>query len=400
MTFLPVRTIYGDNRVGSETNIGLNPLTSDKPVWFAGPDIVASLLQTGKAPKILRAIRFEAIGVQKGLKPVELGVGSINPSRDDFFRKVIEERKGKKKSDPMYYFLKILANAGCYGLYAEVNRHQTGKNDAKQVGIFSGEANIEERATITERPGPFYFPPVSALITAGGRLLLSMLERMVADAGGAYLMCDTDSMAIVASERGGLVPCNGGTHKMHDGRDAIKALPWSETRRIVERFKTLNPYNKKIVPGSILNIVEEINFDSNGKQREIYGYGISAKRYAVYTFDGSKIRITKASEHGLGLYYRPKEGRDPECDVPLWIKEGWQEILNRAHGLPSHNPEWFSLPVMRRIAITTPHVMTALRRLDRDKARPYNFALSPVIINLSGLPITLLGPLRRTRRAG
>src|SRR5207253_9407269 len=91
------------------------------------------------------------------------------------FRKVIEERKGKKKSDPLYYFLKILANAGCYGIYAEVNRHQVGKNDAKQVGIFSGEANISERATIMERPGPFYFPPVSALITAGGRLLLPML---------------------------------------------------------------------------------------------------------------------------------------------------------------------------------------------------------------------------------
>jgi hypothetical protein len=50
---------------------------------------------------------------------------------------------------------------------------------------------------------------------------------------------------------------------------------------------------------------------------------------------------------------------------------------------------------MRRIAITTPHVMTALRRLDRDKARPYNFALSPVIIDLSGSPITLLGPFEK-----
>ena len=68
-----------------------------------------------------------------------------------------------------------------------------------------------------ELPGPWYFPPVSALITAGGRLLLAMLERMVTDAGGTYLMCDTDSMAIVASEHGGLVPCNGGPHQMPDG---------------------------------------------------------------------------------------------------------------------------------------------------------------------------------------
>jgi len=392
---LPVQAVYGESRVGGEPNIGLNPLTSEKPIWFAGPDIVASVLQTGKSPKILRAIRLEAVGVQKGLKSVKLGNSSINPARDDFFRKVIEERKGKKKSDPLYYFLKILANAGCYGIYGELNRYQVGKNDAKQVGIFSGEAHITERATIMERPGPFYFPPVAALITSGGRLLLSMLQKMVADTGGTYLMCDTDSMAIVASERGGLVACNSGPHKMPDGSDAIKALSWSGTREIVNRFKSLNPYNKKVVPGSILNVVEEINFDSTGRQRQVHGYGISAKRYAVYTFDGSEVRIVKASEHGLGLYYRPKEGRDPECDVPLWIKEGWQRILNRAHGLPSQKPDWFNLPVMRRIAITTPHVMTALRKLDRDKARPYNFALSPVILDLSGSPITLLGPFEK-----
>lgn len=118
---LPVRAVYGENRVGSETNIGLNPLTSDKPIWFAGPDVVASLLLTGRSPTILRAIRFEAVGVQEGLKSVRLGKGSINPARDDFFRKVIEERKGKKKSDPLYYFLKILANAGCYVLRLERN---------------------------------------------------------------------------------------------------------------------------------------------------------------------------------------------------------------------------------------------------------------------------------------
>jgi hypothetical protein len=392
---LPVRTVYGENRIGGETNIGLNALTTEKPIWFAGPDIVASKLQTGRTPKILAAIRLEAVGVQKGLKSVNLGRGSISPARDDFFRKVIEERKGKKKSDPLYYFLKILANAGCYGIYAEVNRHQVGKNDAKQVGIFSGQAKITQRATIMERPGPFYVPPVSALITAGGRLLLSMLEKMVVDGGGTYLMCDTDSMAIVASEHGGLVTCQGGPHKMPDGNDAIKALSWGDARKIVNRFKSLNPYNKKVVPGSILNIVEEINFDSDGKQRQVYGYGISAKRYSVYSFDGSQVRIIKASEHGLGLYYPPKEGRDPECDAPLWIKEGWQRILDRAHGLPSSKPDWFDLPVMRRIAITTPHVMTALRRLDRDKARPYNFALSPVIIDLAGSPITLLGPFEK-----
>jgi len=81
--------------------------------------------------------------------------------------------------------------------------------------------------------------------------------------------------------------------------------------------------------------------------------------------------------------------------VPLWIKEGWQWILDRALGLPSQKPDWFHLPAMRRIAITTPNVMAALRRLNRDQARPYNFALSPVIVNLSDTPVTLLGPFEK-----
>jgi len=346
-------------------------------------------------PKILRAIRFEPVGVQKEMRSVKLGAGTIDPYKDDFFRKVIEERKGKDKTDPLYYFLKILANAGCYGIYAEVNKSQTGKNDPKTLGIFSGEEERTERTCIVEPPGPWYFPPVSALITAGGRLLLAILERMVTDAGGSYLMCDTDSIAIVASERGGLVPCKGGPQRIPGGTEAVKALSWKQTREIVDKFTTLNPYNPAIVPGSILNIVEDINRDSDGNQRQIYGYGISAKRYALYTYEDSKVKLIKASEHGLGLYYRPKEGRDSDCEVALWIKEGWQWIVNRALGLPYQEPDWFRLPVMRRIAISTPNVMKALRRLDRDKSRPYNFALSPVLLNLSSLPITLLGPFEK-----
>jgi hypothetical protein len=392
---LPIRTVYGDGRAGEQTNIGLNPLTSQKPLWFAGPDIVGSILLTGKTPKILKAIRFDAIGVQSEMQSVTLGKGSINPYQDDFFRKVIEERKAKDKSDSLYYVLKILANAGCYGIYAEVNKNQLGKNAAKKIGIFSGEENKTEQTCIVEPPGPWYFPPVASLITAGGRLLLAMLERMVVDAGSSYLMCDTDSMAIVASRRGGLVPCHGGPHRMPDGREAVLALSRKQARQIVERFTALNPYDPKIVKGSVLNIVEDINFDAEGNQRQLYGYGISAKRYALRTRKGSKWQLIKISEHGLGLYYRPKEGRDKDCEVALWIKEGWEWILDNASGRSSRKPKWFDLPVMRRIALSTPNVMKALRRVNQDQARPYNFALSPVVLNLSESPITLLGSFEK-----
>jgi hypothetical protein len=39
--------------------------------------------------------------------------------------------------------------------------------------------------------------------------------------------------------------------------------------------------------------------------------------------------------------------------------------------------------------------MAGLRRLNRDQARPYNFAISPVLANLTDIPITLLGPFEK-----
>src|SRR5579884_3984986 len=264
----PVRTVYSHGQTNDQTNIGLNPLTSDKPLWFAGPDIIGSFLLTGKVPRILRAIRFEPEGVKQGMKSVQLGNGYIDPYSDDFFRKVIEERKSKDKSDPLYYFLKILANAGCYGIYAEVNRVLSSKNDRKKIGIFSGDERGTETSCTVETPGPWYFPPVAALITAGGRLLLAILERMVADAGGTYLMCDTDSMAIVAADEEALVACKGGSCRATDETEAIKALSRNKVQEIVNRFARLNPYDKKIVPGSVLNIVEELNCDANGQPRK------------------------------------------------------------------------------------------------------------------------------------
>ena len=61
-------------------------------------------------------------------------------------------------------------------------------------------------------PGEFCFPPLASLITGGSHLLLALLERLVTDCGGTYAMEDTDSMAIVASQQGGLVACPGGPY--------------------------------------------------------------------------------------------------------------------------------------------------------------------------------------------
>jgi DNA polymerase elongation subunit (family B) len=71
-----------------------------------------------------------------------------------------------------------------------------------------------------------YFPPIASLITSGGRLLLAMLEKCIHKAGGSYLFSDTDSMCIVGSEKGELVPCVGGSDKF-EGLDAVRALSFN-----------------------------------------------------------------------------------------------------------------------------------------------------------------------------
>ena len=76
---------------------------------------------------------------------------------------------------------------------------------------------VSVRVRHPESPGEFCFPPLASLITGGGHLLLALLERLIVDRGGTYAMEDTDSMAIVSSERGGLVPMPGWSLS-HEGR--------------------------------------------------------------------------------------------------------------------------------------------------------------------------------------
>jgi hypothetical protein len=79
------------------------------------------------------------------------------------------------------------------------------------------------RVAHPDAPGEYCFPPLASLIAGAARLMLALLEHCVVELGGTYAMEDTASMAIVATQKGGLVPCAGGIEPMVDGRDAVKA---------------------------------------------------------------------------------------------------------------------------------------------------------------------------------
>ena len=256
---LPVRTVYNE----VTQNIGNNYLTSDTPIWFAGPDLIASVIRTGKVPHILRAIRMVPHRKQAGMRSVNLrGMVEIDPYEDDLFCKIIEQRQLHKSDPALYYWLKILANS-IYGFFVELNPET--KNKPVRLKVFSGEKTFSDDSDVVEKPGPWFFPPMASLITAGGRLLLAMVEGCVQEKKGTYLFCDTDSLAIVASKTGGRLLIPGGR--------GVRILSWPQVRGIVNSFARLNPYDRKIVKRSILNLVDANYIDSDPQklQRQLYG---------------------------------------------------------------------------------------------------------------------------------
>lgn len=148
----------------------------------------------------------------------------------------------------------------------------------------------------------------------------------------------------------------GGPYQLKDV-DAIQALSWEGVRDIAKKFNRLNPYNPALVP-ELLKI-EDVNYvgsDPKQPQRQLYGYAVSAKRYALYCQNGRDISIVKESGHGLGYLFPPKEGYNEEIDAPQWIVEAWEWRLRKELGLSAKDPTWLGYPAMMRIALTSPNV--------------------------------------------
>jgi hypothetical protein len=175
---LPVRTIYN----GTTQNIGINYLTSKEGIWFAGPDIIASVLLTGKVPRIVKAIRVVPGGKQAGMGSTSLrGMVKVDAKRQSLFKHVIEQRAAHASDEALAFWLKILASSGSYGLFVEINPSDSADVEVK---VFSGEDSFDTTSDVVEEPGNWFAPYIGSLTTAGGRLLLAMLERRIRDAGG------------------------------------------------------------------------------------------------------------------------------------------------------------------------------------------------------------------------
>lgn len=259
----------------------------------------------------------------------------------------------------------------------ELNEQREGE-DVK-LNVYSGEHYHQQRILEREVPGPFYFPPVASLITAGGRLLLALAEKCVADAGGVYLFCDTDSLCIVANEEGGVSRGGAAADLAYvEGADTrefapVPCLPRDQVIEISNRFAALNPYS---FMGTILK-VEDVNYidgDPSKEFRDLYGYAISAKRYCL--FEGKQVRkIVDAKAHGIGYLMNPIR-RTGDDHGDQFAAAFWRKVLqNEGIALTTDEPDWLDRPAMMRVPVSSPAVLGRLKQF----CKPYDFVLAPVI---------------------
>ena len=392
---LLVRAKYGE----LAWQIGLNVLEEAEPLWYTLADCVASTLLAGKPPKVLQALRLAPSGErQQGMKAVALrNAVAVDPAAEDFFRAVIQQRKSlpehlpQEEHDRLDQFLKVMANSTSYGIFAEMNRQDLPGDKRARVMVHGlGSTPFLADVAGPEEPGDFCFPPLAAFIAGAARLMLAMLERCVADLGGTYALCDTDSMAIVATEAGGLVPCPGGNERLRR-QEAIQALSLRRVDDIVRRFAALNPYDPAAVPGSVLEVEKE-NYARCGIggedhspdctctkiRRQLWCYAISAKRYALVNHDGDGLDVRKCSEHGLGHLLNPT---DPESENRDWMRQVWEGITREAFGLSQEEPAWLDHPALSRLTISGPELLRPFADLNAgkpyvDQVKPFNFLLA------------------------
>ena len=386
-----LRLFIGEERsAATDSVITIGPVSSTRPLCFAGPDLAHAAIRGGK-PDVLRAWQLRpAGGLLDTLAPLHYrGEDVIDPRVDDFFVKLINLRV-RETADPLddkrrKTGYKVVALSGAYGIAAETNPIDIDPDDTarkpRRVKVFALEKEFEAPVDRPERPGPFNFFPTAALVTAEARLLLGLARHEIERRGGAVSYCDTDGALVVSTERGGFVPCDGGPYLLSDGTRAVRALSWKELEEVRQRFIPLGPYGPVAVPGSILKCEDEnYALGANGKpdysrREQLYGHIVSEKLYVLFNLDEhGEPRIRKYSSLVLGQLRSPIP-IPPDGDPRAWIIEAWAREIRRQLGKPVQPFVWETYPAMEQLTMSTWNVFKNYQQ----QARPFDFLIVGII---------------------
>jgi hypothetical protein len=384
---------------GSHYSLGMSHLTHYETLWYTLADCIASTLLTGRAPKVVRALRFSANGVQKGLKAIKI-MGDpayrFDPVKEDFYCRVIglraetkvrmgqESGSLRQQLNTEQFALKICANATSSGIFSEVNTDDYKTPQPVVCFGFDETAFIASLKTV-EAPGRYFNPLLASQTTGGARLMLALAQKLTESEGLTWAFCDTDSIALSKPSE----------------------MPEDEFLRRAESvrqwFTPLNPYKIK---ESLLKI-EDVNYEyEDGRKTNrilpLFCFAVSAKRHALFNLnDRGEPIIRKACSHGLGHLMPPyDECRrlnfiPPPC-FPLeeigdalqpWQYDLWYLIVVAAlspspRTVKLNSIELLQRPVVSRYAASTPDILDWFKEYNKKKpyaeqVRPFNsmFAL-------------------------
>ena len=294
--------------------------------------------------------------------------GSVVSPDQDLIRELIEIRKKKqsemkqflgdspehKKLDIIQDQLKIVANAVSYGIFMEVNSESLEKPIVDAHGLNHRSVKVKKRET----SGKFYQPIISTMLTSGARLMLAIAETWLQQHNGEYTFCDTDSMAVSPSK----------------------------AESLTKFFQPLNPYSFD----NPLFKIEDVNFE-NGKLRDLWFYGISAKRYTLFKYENGKPAPidNEWSSHGLGHLEIENKYE--------WQKTLWKNILDYEHSLITKEELFENYRgeySVNQLFLTTKNLYNRVKTFNRNKSldkqiKPYNFTLagSPIMLDENNEPI-------------
>jgi len=346
---LPVRASYNDNSF----TVGVNYLTSNETLYYGLPSVISSKLMTGKAPKINKALRFIPIGKQKTLKKSRISGVEIDPTKDNLFQILVEQKQHSKAvGDGRDKQIKILVNATSYGIYIELNR-QDGESD---VVVHSGNEVFTDHKRFEEK-GNYFNPLISTIITDCAKLLLSVCEKILQEYNEEIAYCDTDSVYV----------------------------PVHRADEVASFFDKLNPYK---------NVEHLLKIE----EKDIWFYGISAKRYVIYDLSRNGDFVIKNDEkeenyslHGLGHLANPFGEQEKHWQIQIW-----DDILNLQYNKITTNEfleKYRTYFAISKFTVSTKSLMNRFAALNKGKAykefiKPFNFFLTGFGNTLDVKPIS------------
>ncbi|WP_445475701.1 DNA polymerase [Methanococcoides methylutens] len=365
--FFPVRMDYRKERT---LNVAQNYLSTESEMWYALPDVIASCLVAGKEPEIIEAVRFIPNGVQNGLIKTTILGTDIDPVKDNPIKIMVEERQRVKEQikkmemeNPQYKHLedrsraiKILVNAMCYGIFIELNP----ENEKSSFDVYGLAETISSNGYF-EKPGRYFNPLIATMITAGSRLFLTMAETYLKKSGHSHIYMDTDSIFV----------------------------PPESADALIDFFQPLSPYDSKIP-------LLKKEWDN------VLFYGISSKRYSLYTLNEGRIELAGMGEdrsyklHGLGHLANPFPNKDDD-----WHAQIWYDMLGLHHGKTTYEEiieKYGMLYSLSKFTVSTPEILNYFKAFNKlrpwkKRIKPFNFAYTGFQTTLEGnMPVKPLVP--------